>query len=207
MNKIIKLIQGVFEKLQSIFTTKNIAGMAIFSALSFITYLIELPIMASTPAFFLELDFSNIFVLLAGFIYGPIPAIMVTLVKESIHILVGSTGGVGEFANIILTIVFVAVPTIVYRYKKGIKTVILTLAIACILQSGASLITNKFINFPFFMGSAPFVPTAFSNMMFNSMWQYILLFNAIKTVSISILTVLLYKRVKYLFKAINIMEK
>ena len=181
--------------------------MAIFSALSFITYLIELPIMASTPAFFLELDFSNIFVLLAGFIYGPIPAIMVTLVKESIHILVGSTGGVGEFANIILTIVFVAVPTIVYRYKKGIKTVILTLAIACILQSGASLITNKFINFPFFMGSAPFVPTAFSNMMFNSMWQYILLFNAIKTVSISILTVLLYKRVKYLFKAINIMEK
>ena len=207
MNKIIKLIQGVFEKLQSIFTTKNIAGMAIFSALSFITYLIELPIMASTPAFFLELDFSNIFVLLAGFIYGPIPAIMVTLVKESIHILVGSTGGVGEFANIILTIVFVAVPTIVYQYKKGIKTVILTLAIACILQSGASLITNKFINFPFFMGSAPFVPTAFSNMMFNSMWQYILLFNAIKTVSISILTVLLYKRVKYLFKAINIVEK
>ena len=57
------------------------------------------------------------------------------------------------------------------------------------------------------MGSAPFVPTAFSNMMFNSMWQYILLFNAIKTVSISILTVLLYKRVKYLFKAINIVEK
>ena len=200
MNKIIK-------KLQDVFTTKNIAGMAIFSALAFITYLLEIPIMASTPASFLELDFSNVFVLLAGFIYGPIPAIMVTLVKETIHILVGSTGGVGEFANIILTIIFVALPTIVYQYRKGIKTVVLTLAIACILQSGASLLTNKFINFPFFMGSAPFVPTAFSNMMFNSMWQYIFLFNAIKTISISILTILLYKRVKHLFKMINIMEK
>lgn len=200
MDKIIK-------KFQNIFTTKNIAGMAIFSALSFITYLLEIPIMASTPASFLELDFSNVFVLLAGFIYGPIPAIMVTLVKESIHILIGSTGGVGEFANIILTVVFVAVPTIVYRYKKGIKTVILTLAIACAMQSGASLLTNKFINFPFFMGSAPFVTTDFSNMMFNSMWQYILIFNVIKTITISVLTVLLYKRVKHLFKTINIMEK
>ena len=192
---------------KNIFTTKNIAGMAIFSALSFVTYLLEIPIMASTPATFLELDFSNVFVLLAGFVYGPIPAVIVTLVKELIHILVGSTGGVGELANIILTIVFVIVPTIVYQYKKGIKTVILTLFIACILQSGASLLTNKFINFPFFMGSAPFVPTEFSNKMFGTMWQYILLFNGIKTVSISIITILLYKRVKYLFKMMNIMEK
>ena len=192
---------------KNVFTTKNIAGMAIFSALSFVTYLLELPIMASTPASFLELDFSNVFVLLAGFVYGPIPAIIVTLVKELLHILVGSTGGVGELANIILTIVFVSLPTIVYQYKKGIKIVILTLAIACILQSGASLLTNKFINFPFFMGSAPFVPTAFSNQMFNSMWQYILLFNAIKTVAISIVSILLYKRVKHLFKVINVMEK
>ncbi len=192
---------------KNIFTTKNIAGMAIFSTLSFVTYLLEIPIMASTPATFLELDFSNVFVLLAGFVYGPIPAVIVTLVKELIHILVGSTGGVGELANIILTIVFVIVPTIVYQYKKGIKTVILTLIIACILQSGASLLTNKFINFPFFMGSAPFVPTEISNKMFGTMWQYILLFNGIKTVSISIITILLYKRVKYLFKMMNIMEK
>ena len=200
-----KIIENKQKK--NIFTTKNIAGMAIFSALSFVTYLLEIPIMASTPASFLELDFSNVFVLLAGFIYGPIPAIIVTLVKELIHILVGSTGGVGEFANIILSLVFISVPTIVYQYKKGIKTVILTLAIACVLQSGASLLTNKFINFPFFMGSAPFVPTPFSNKMFESMWQYILLFNGIKTIAISIITILLYKRIKYLFKMINIMEK
>ncbi len=199
----------IIEKTQrkNIFTTKNIAGMAIFSALSFVTYLLEIPIFASTPASFLELDFSNVFVLLAGFVYGPIPAIIVTLVKELIHILVGSTGGVGELANIILTIVFVSVPTIVYQYKKGIKTVILTLLIACVLQSGASLLTNKFINFPFFMGGAPFVPTEFSNKMFYSMWQYILWFNVIKTVAISVVSILLYKRVKHLFKIINVMEK
>lgn len=194
-------------KLKPLFSTRMLAGTAIFAALSFVMYLLEIPIFASTPASFLELDFSNVFVLLAGFVYGPIPAIIVTLVKELIHILVGSTGGVGELANIILTIVFIIIPTTVYQYKKGIKTVIATLVVACVLQSGVSLLTNKFINFPFFMGSAPFVPTEFSNSMFASMWQYILLFNVIKTFSISIVTIFLYKRIKNLFKMMNIMEK
>ena len=117
------------------------------------------------------------------------------------------TGGVGELANIILTLVFISVPTIVYQYKKGIKTVILTLIVACVLQSGMSLLTNKFINFPFFTGGVPFLTTEISNDMFSSMWQYILLFNGIKSVAISIVTILLYKRIKYLFKMMNVMEK
>lgn len=192
---------------QTIFTAKNIAGMAIFSAISFVVYLLEIPIFASTPANFLKLDFSNVFVLLAGFVYGPIPAIIVAFIKEAIHILVGTTGGVGEFANVILTIVYICLPTIVYQRKKGIKTVIITLLIACVLQTGAALLTNRFINFPFFMGSVPFVPTEHSDKMFATLWLYILVFNMIKTVAISVATILLYKRIKYLFKAINIMEK
>ena len=106
------------------FNTKNIAGMAVFSALSFVVYLLEIPIFAGTPASFLELDFSNVFVMLAGFMYGPIPAILITAVKESIHIAVGSTGGIGELANMIITTAYVLLPSIVYRYKKGFKTVV-----------------------------------------------------------------------------------
>ena len=107
----------------SVFTTKNIAGMAIFVALAFVAYCIipEIPIFPGTPADFLKLDFSNVFVMLAGFMYGPIPAVIITAVKEAIHISVGSTGGVGELANFIITSAFVIVPSVVYRYKKGTK--------------------------------------------------------------------------------------
>ena len=187
-----------------VFTTKNVAGMAVFSALSFIVYLLEIPIFAGTPASFLELDLSNVFVMLAGFMYGPIPAIIVSTVKELIHLSVGSTGGVGELANAIITTAYVILPSVLYRYKKGIKTVVFSLIIACIIQIGVSLLVNKFINFPFFMGSAPFVPTEFSNQMFASLWVYILSFNAIKSVVISAVTILLYKKVSYLFKKINL---
>lgn len=190
--------------MKKIFTTKNISGMAVFSALSFVIYLLEFPIFAGTPASFLELDFSNVFVMLAGFMYGPIPAVIITAVKEAIHIAVGSTGGVGELANFIITTAFVLVPSIVYRYKKGFKTVVITLIIACILQTGVSLLVNKFINFPFFTGSLPFVTTPTSNGMFSSLWVYVMAFNAIKSVAISIVTILLYKKVSYLFKKINL---
>ena len=190
--------------MKKIFTTKNVAGMAVLSALSFVIYLLEIPIFAGTPASFLELDFSNVFVMLAGFMYGPIPALIISLVKESIHIAVGSTGGVGELANMIITTAYVLLPSIVYRYKKGIKPVIITLLIACFIQTSVSLLVNKFINFPFFMGGAPFVPTAKSNEMFSILWPYVLGFNAIKSVAISLVTILLYKKVSYLFKKINL---
>ena len=186
------------------FTTKNIAGMAVFSALAFVTYLFEIPIFASTPASFLELDLSNVFVMLAGFMYGPLPAFLVTVIKEVIHIAVGSTGGVGELANIIITTAYVLLPSIVYKHKKGLKWVIITLIIACLIQSGISLLVNKFINFPFFMGSVPFVPNETSEKMFSILWGYVLAFNIIKSVVVSLVTVLLYKRVSYLFKKINL---
>ena len=178
--------------------------MAVFSALSFVVYLIEIPIFASTPASFLELDLSNVLVMLAGFMYGPIPAFIVIVIKEALHVFIGGTGGVGELANVIITLTYAIVPSVVYTKRKGIKVVIITLLIACVLQTGASLLVNKFINFPFFTNSLPFVPTETSNQMFASLWPYILAFNAIKSVVISAITMILYKRVSHLFKKINL---
>lgn len=190
--------------MRKIFTTKNISGMAVFSALSFIVYLLEIPIFAGTPASFLELDLSNVFVMLAGFMYGPIPAIIITLVKESIHITVGSTGGVGELANFIITTAYVLIPSIVYTRKKGLKTVIITLIMACLVQTGVSLLVNRYINFPFFTGSIPFVRTETSEKFFSTLWVYVLFFNAIKSVVISAVTLAIYKKTSYLFKKINL---
>lgn len=190
--------------MKNTFTTKNIAGMAVFASLSFVLYLIEIPIFAGTPASFLQLDLSNVLVMLGGFMYGPLPAFIITIVKELIHIPIGTTGGVGELANIIITSAFVILPSVVYRYKKGFKVVVITLIMACFIQSGVALLANKFINFPFFMGGAPFVPNQTSETMFSMLWGYVLAFNMIKSVVISVITILLYKKVSHFFKKINL---
>jgi len=190
---------------QPIFTTKTLTGMAIFTALAFVTYCIVPEIVIFPAADFLKLDFSNVFIILAGFMYGPIPAVIITVVKEVLHLPFGTTLGVGELANIIMTTAYIIFPTIMYRYKKGLKAVVLCLIVACVIQIAVSLLVNRFINFPFFIWlyKIPASPSAF----FEMYWWYVLLFNLIKSISVSFLTILLYKRIKFLFKAINIMEK
>ena len=190
---------------KKVFSTKNVAGMAVFTALAYVTYFLEIPIFAATPASFLKLDFSCVFILLAGFMYGPLPAIIITVIKEALHIPVGTTLGVGELANVIMTLAYVLVPTIVYKKKKGIKIVLITLAIGCLLQIGVALLVNRFINYPFF--SFMFGGSIFGYSVkefFAITWWLLILFNAIKTVSISIITILLYKRVSALFKRISL---
>ena len=193
--------------MKNVFTTENIAGMAIFTALAFICYCIipEIPIFPGTPAEFLKLDFSNVFIMLAGFMYGPIPALIITVVKEALHLPFGTTMGVGELANVIMTTSYIIFPSIIYRRKKGLKTVVLALIVACVLQIGFSLLVNRFINFPFFIWLYKMPVTA--PQFFASLWWYVLLFNAIKSVSISIVTLLVYKRIRYLFDKIKISEK
>lgn len=176
-------------------SSKNIAGIAVFCALSYIFYFIKFPIFPATP--FLELDFSNVFIILGGYMYGPIGGVIILIIKEVLHIPVGSTGGVGELANVIVGLFYVLLPTIIYKYKKGIKTVIITLFCACVFASVSALIANRFINFPLF---------GLSKEMFYSVIWFILAFNLIKHISISAITLLLYKRLSKLFIKIKLKE-
>lgn len=175
-------------------TTKQLVGTALFSALSFVISLLEFPIFPS--AGFLQLDFSMVFICLAGFIFGAWSGITCSLIKELLRFAIGSgTGGVGEIANFIVTVSFVLLPTLVYHFRKGLPVVIITLAIGCVLQVGVSLLTNRFIMFPLFMGDG-------AAEWFSNLWHFVLLFNLIKGVATAILTILLYKRISFIIKKI-----
>ena len=171
------------------FSASTIAKIAMFAALAFAVSYLEFPIFPA--ASFLQMDFSCVFVLLGGFMFGPVAAVIISGVKECLRLFTTGTGGVGELANFIVTFSFVIVPTLVYRFRKGLPLVVLTLAVGCFLQVGVSLLANRYINFPFFMGEG-----AAEN--FSRLWWYVLLFNLIKSVAISLVTVLLYKRISWL---------
>ena len=179
------------------FTAKRIALMGIFVALSFCVSLLSFSLFPTSPVFFLELDFGNVFILLISFLLGPIEGVIVCVLKETIRIFAGSTGGVGELANMLMTSAYILLPSIVYKYKKGIKWVILTLVGACVIGTGAALLVNRFITFPLFLGADGVV-------LFQEAFWLIVAFNAIKTVSVSILTLLLYKRLSNFLKKIKI---
>ena len=159
------------------------------TALAYVVTFLEFPIFPATP--YLQLDFSNVFVLLGGFLYGPIAAVVISGIKELLSLLDSGTVGVGEVANFLLTFSFVIVPVTVYRFKKGLGVVIATLAVGVLLMTAAALPVNRFINFPLFMQDA-------AAETFAAVWWYIVLFNLIKGVAVSFVTVLLYKRISWL---------
>lgn len=176
--------------MQTYSKTKILAGSAVFAALAYVVSFFEFPIFPA--ASFLQLDFSNVFTLLAGFLFGPLPAVAVSAVKELLCFLTkSSTGGVGEIANFLLTVSFIAVPSVAYRYKKGFGMVCVYLACGVILQTAMALVVNKFINFPLF---------ALPSSMFDQLWPFIVYFNLIKGAAISAIVLLLYKQVSRLFK-------
>ena len=176
--------------MQTYSKTKILAGSAVFAALAYVVSFFEFPVFPA--ASFLKLDFSNVFTLLAGFLFGPLPAVAVSAVKELICFLTkSSTGGVGEIANFLLTVSFIAVPSVAYRYKKGFGMVCVYLACGVILQTAMALVVNKFINFPLF---------ALPSSMFDQLWPFIVYFNLIKGAAISAIVLLLYKQVSRLFK-------
>lgn len=166
------------------FNGKNIAKIAVFTALSFVVSIFEFPIFAQAP--FLKLDFSNVFVLIGGFSLGPIHGVIILFVKE-ILCLIKTSNYIGQIANFIIGCSYVLLPTIVYYYKKGLKSVALTLSIASIIQVGVGLVVNRFINFPLF---------GYPISAFYELALIISAFNLIKGVAVAIVTIILYKRIK-----------
>jgi riboflavin transporter FmnP len=173
------------------FSTKRIALMAIFVAISFAVSFLEIPIFPIAP--FLKLDLGNVFILLISFLLGPIEGTIVCVIKESLRIFGSSSGGVGELANMLVTTSYILVPSVLYQFKKGLKGVCISLGAACVLATVVALLTNRFVNFPLYMGDG-------AAAAFQEFFWIIVAFNLIKTLTISILTLLLYKRLSNFLK-------
>jgi riboflavin transporter FmnP len=68
--------------------------------------------------------------------------------------------------------------------------------VGCVLATGMALIANRFILIPAY-------GIADAQGYFDSVWGYIIAFNLIKTVAISLITLLLYKRLSNTLKKLK----
>lgn len=178
------------EKSNQIFTGRRIALAAMFTAVAYGLSFLEFPIFPTAP--FLKLDFSFSVQLIGAYMLGPVLGEMIVLIVQLLRLLTSSTGGVGELANFVAATCFVFVPSLIYVFKKGLPTVFISLIIGTVLQIGASLLSNRFLTFPLYMGDG-------AQAAFSSMFWFIVAFNAIKCAANAIITLLLYKRLKKLF--------
>ncbi len=190
------------EAFKNYFTATRISYIAIFTAISYVLYLFDFPILPSVS--FLKIDFSNVFVMIGGFALGPVAGVIIVVLKELIHgLTIGQTAFVGELANILFVLPYMLIPAIVYKKHKGIKIVLITLVLGCLAQCIVSFPVNYFLNFPAYLWGLGYGTWADGQALALQVWYWILLFNLIKTVMISVAVIILYKPLSRLIKLTN----
>lgn len=186
------------------FTATRIAYMAVFTALAFILRMpwFEFPIFPAVP--FLKMDFSGVFALIAGFALGPVAGVVVSVLKELIYALSFTQSvGVGELANILIMLPFILIPSLIYKKHKGIKAVLISIAIGCVSQVIISIPVNYLLTFPFFLNLYMHKSWAYGMKFYLTVWYWALLFNLVKVLLLSAAVMLLYKPLSRLIKLTN----
>lgn len=171
------------------FSARRLALIAVFTALAYGISFLEFPIFPAVS--FLKLDFSFAIMLIASYMLGALSGEVIVIVFTLLKLPLSQTGMVGDLANFVMAQFFVVMPSLIYYYRRKFSVVVFSLVVATAIVSALSLVTNRYMLLPMYMGSG-------AEEFFMRVWYYIVLFNVIKGVSNGIITVLLYKRLKKL---------
>ena len=191
------------------FGVRALTVTAIMTALGVILQTLEFPIPSLIPSF-IKLDFSELPPLITSFAYGPLWGILVCFIKNVIHVLFGSSMGIGEISNFILGAVFVGVAGLVYKKNKSIKGAL----IACLAGSAAmavfSIFSNYFVIYPLYgkvLGlSTEAIVGMYSALLpaADNLWKALIIFNLpftfVKGIIDSVFCFLIYKRISPIIK-------
>ncbi|NLM43941.1 MAG: ECF transporter S component [Clostridiales bacterium] len=161
--------------------------IGILSALAFLLYLIEFPL----PLFpsFLKIDLGDLPALIGAFALGPWVGVAIELIKNILHLIFRSeTGGIGELGNFLTGSAYVLAAGYIYVRHKTKKNAVIGLIAGTIIMTLAMGFFNFFILIPAFTGS----PVSVDNLPL--ILTAILPFNFIKGVMLSVVTLLLYKK-------------
>lgn len=127
--------------------TRTIIYTAILSAVSFVLFYFE--IMVFPP---LQMDFSDIPVIIAGYMFGFVPGFLVAIIKNVLHIMFISKNAavVGELANLTYAVSMMIPFLFIKRNLHKNKSVLLTYIAAILLSTLAMSIFNYFIFMPMY---------------------------------------------------------
>ena len=98
-------------------SARTVAMTGMLSAIAFILMYLQfnVPLMPS----FIAMDLSELPALIGAFAMGPVQGVVICLVKNLLHLMRTSTGGVGELSNFILGAIFVFTAGIFYKKNKS----------------------------------------------------------------------------------------
>ena len=122
--------------------TKKIVLVGVFGAIS--TVLMFLSFNVPFIPTFVKLDFSDLPVLLGGYILGPVYGSFIAIIKILLNFVYNGsmTYGIGETVNLIGSLSFMLPAVILYQRNRNFKTAIISLIVGTIAATVVLLTAN-----------------------------------------------------------------
>ena len=179
-------------------STRYVAVMAMFTALAFVSVLIAKVI--PNVAGFLSYEPKDAVIVIAGFIFGPVSSVILSLLVSLIEMLsISSTGIYGFLMNVVSTCAFAIPATWLYKKNRSQKGAVLGL-VTGVVSMAAVMVAWNYIVTPFYMG----VPRETVAGMLATVF---LPFNLVKGGINAGLTMLLYKPVVGALRSAGLVEQ
>jgi len=201
-----KLCERFLPAIRKLSKARRISIIAICSALAAVLHMLDFPLLFLAPEFY-KLDFSELPVMLCGFYLGPSAAVVCEALKILLKLLLKgtSTAFVGDFSNFVIGCSLVLPASIIYHTRKTRTSALLGLILGTVILTVFGSAFNAIYLLPKFsqlfklpldtiisMGAA-------INGKISSISTFVLFavapLNLLKGVMISLLTLMLYKRV------------
>lgn len=207
-----RLIQKKNNVKEPVFTTRKVAIIGMFSAVSAVLMLFEIPL-PFAPGFY-KLDFSELPILIGTFAYGPAAGVMMEFIKILLKLVMKgtSTAFVGELANFAVGCSLVLPASLIYLIKKNKKSAIIACVTGTLILTVFGTAFNAVYLLPAFaamfhmpmeellaMGSA-INPLVTEGSIVSFVVACVAPLNLIKGVSVSLVTLLVYKPLSPIIK-------
>ena len=186
-----------------------ITQVAILAAISIVLYYFpkfQLPFFPS----FLSVQFSMLPAIIASFALGPVGGVIVVVIKFLFKVVSTRSAAVGELADLLIGLSVVISSGLVYNIKRNRSSAFFALITTILVWIISAALLNYFLLIPTYVklyGLAPVlgmlkkIPGVDeSNYLIKYIFYACIPFNAMLSVTVSIVTLLVYKRISFLFK-------
>ena len=169
------------EQINTTEKVKRITAVAVFAALAYVIHFVHIPVG------FLNLDFKDVVMAIAGMYFGPVAGLTLSVLVPILEFPTSETGPYGLIMNIISSTSFVLVASLIYKFKKKLWGAIVALCAAVLTMTAVMMVANLYVT-PYYMGVSQAEVVALIP-------RVLLPFNATKAVLNAALTLCLYKPV------------
>ncbi len=195
---------------ERILATRKIAMIGMFSAIAAVLMLFEFPL-PFAPDFY-KLDFSELPALIGAFAFGPVAGVMIEFCKIILKLLFKSTSTafVGELANFVVGCSFILPASIIYFFKKSKKNALTGCIVGTLIMTVFGTAFNGVYLLPKFaqLFGAPLEALIAAGTKINGnitgVTSFVIMavapLNLIKGVSVSAVTLFVYKKLSPILK-------